>query len=155
MELTDKYCAITAINLAFLLQDANAASCPNSKGTARAQIAPQVTALRALEHEASDRVKGLDTRPFDVLRDEVKKVAAVIADPAALAREDELKSCPNAPPPARKLCADAAHDLTDILEKHVASAKPDYDKPRYAATVADCEKAMDLKPLQTLLRGNE
>jgi len=155
MYFADKYCVITAIYLSFLSQDASAASCPASKNAGRAQIAPQVTALRRLEQEASDRVKGLDTRPFDVLRDEVKKVAAIIADPAALAREDELKSCRNAPLPVRKLCADAAQGLTDILEQHVASAKPDYDRPRYAATIADCEKAMDLKSLQTLLRGNE
>lgn len=154
MHSTDKYCALTVIYLALLPQDTNAANCPG-KGAGRAPIASQVTALRRLEQEASDRVKGLDTRPFDVLRDEVKQVAAVIADPAALAREDELKSCRNPPPPVRRLCADAAQGLTDILDKHVASAKPDYDRPRYAATIADCEKAMGLKPLQTLLRGND
>jgi len=31
--------------------------------------------------------------------------------------------------------------------------KPDYDKPRFAATVGDCEKLMDLKPLKSVIRA--
>ena len=43
--------------------------------------------------------------------------------------------------------------LLEVLEKHVGDSKPDYDKPRYAAAMAECEKLMDLKPLSSAFRG--
>jgi hypothetical protein len=109
--------------------------------------------LQQLEHEASDRLKGLDSRPFEFLRDEARNVTALIADPAALEREEGLARCRNATRPIRKLCAAAAQLLVDILDKHVAGPKPDYDKPQYAAAIAECEKLMDLKPLKSAIRG--
>ena len=50
--------------------------------TARLAIKTQVAALQRTEHEASDRLKGFDSRPFEFLRDEAKKTTAVIGNPA-------------------------------------------------------------------------
>ena len=44
-----------------------AASCRGYRQDVRAAIKKQVEALRALERETADRLKGLDTRPFDYL----------------------------------------------------------------------------------------
>jgi hypothetical protein len=135
--------------------EARAASCPNFVRDAKQAIGKPVAALLRLEHEMSDRIKGLDSRPFEYLRDEVKKTADVISDPAALKREEEATECRNATRPIRKICADATALLVAIIEKHVAAAKPDYDKPQYAAAIAECEKLLGLKPLKTLIRGND
>ncbi len=51
--------------------------------------------------------------------------------------------------------AGSAQLLVDILEKHVAAAKPDYDKPQYAAAMAECETLLGLKPLETRIRASE
>jgi hypothetical protein len=137
------------------IPDANAASCRWFGREVRAAIKSHVAALQRSEHEASDRLKGLDSRPFELLRDEARKTAAVIGDAKALADEEDLKRCRNATHPIRKICAEAAQTLVDILDKYVASSKPDYDKPRYAATMAECEKLMDLKPLKSAIRGTD
>jgi hypothetical protein len=135
--------------------DANAVSCRWFGRDAQAAIKSHVAALQRFEHEAADRLKGLDSRPFEALRDEARRTAAIIGDPKALADEEELKRCRNATHPIRKICADAALMLTDILDKYAASPKPDYDKPRYAAAMAECEMLMDLKPLKSAIRGTE
>jgi len=144
-----------AICQSFLIYDANAASCSRFAREAQAAIKTHVAALQRTEHEASDRLKGLDSRPFDFLRDEAKKTAAIIGEPKTLADEEELKRCRNATRPIRKICAEAAQMLLDVLEKHVADAKAEYDKPRYAAAIGECEKLMDLKPLKSAIRGGD
>ena len=80
---------------------------------------------------------------------------AIIADPVALADEEDLKRCRNPTTPIRAICAGSAQLLVDVLEKHLATTRPDYDKPQYAAAIAECEKLMDLKPLKTVIRGTE
>jgi len=144
---------IAATCLSFLISGANAASCSRFAREAQAAIKTHVAALQRTEHEASDRLKGLDSRPFDFLRDEAKKTAAMIGEPKALADEEELKRCRNATRPIRKICAEAAQMLLDVLERHVADARAEYDKPRYAAAIGECEKLMDLKPLKSAVRG--
>jgi hypothetical protein len=135
--------------------DVSAQSCRWFSREAQAAFGKPMAKLQQLEHEASDRLKGLDSRPFELLRDEARNAAAIIADPAALKREEGLARCRNATQPIRKLCAAAAQLLVDILDKHVAAPKPDYDKPQYAAAIADCEKLMDLKPLKSAIRGTD
>ena len=137
------------------VSDTNAADCRWFGREAQAAIKSHVVALQRSEHEASDRLKGLDSRPFETLRDEARKTGAIIGDPKALADEEDLKRCRNATRPIRKICAEAAQMLIDIIEKYVANPKPDYDKPRYAEAIAECEKLMDLKPLKSAIRGNE
>lgn len=135
--------------------DAKAADCRWFGRDAQAAIKTHVATLQRLEHEASDRTKGLDTRPFDAIRDAAKKTTAIIADPAALKDEEGLERCRNWTTPIRKICAGAAQALVDILDKHVAAPKPDYDKPQYAAAMASCEKLMDLKSLKSVIRGTD
>ena len=139
----------------FLTHQSNAADCRWFARNAQTAIKTHVAALQRLEHEASDRTKGLDTRPFDVLRDEAKKTTAIIADPAALKDEEELERCRNLTVPIRKICAGSAQLLVDVLEKHVANPKPDYDRPQYAEAIVACEKLMDLKPLKSAIRGTD
>ena len=150
-----KYLFLPAIWLISLIHDGNAASCRWFAKDAQSAINRHVAAMQRYEHEASDRLKGLDTRPFEVLRDEAKKTAAIIGEPKALADEENLKRCRNATQPIRKICADATQLLVEILEKHAAESRPDYDKPRYAAAIAQCEKLMNLKPLKSAIRGTE
>lgn len=138
-----------------LIFDASAADCRWHGRNTRNAIATHVAALQRIEHEASDRIKGLDSRPFDFLLGEARKTMAIIAAPAALEDEKTLERCRNATRPIRKLCADAGQMLVDILDRHVASEKPEYDKPRYALLMAECAKAMDLKPLKSVIRATE
>jgi hypothetical protein len=135
--------------------EARAASCQDRARDAKLATGKPVVALLRLEHEASDRIKGLDSRPFEFLRDEAKKIAAVIAEPAALKRDEEATECRNAIPPVRKVCAGAAALFITIVEKHVAAVKPEYDKPQYVAAIAECEKLSGLKPLKSAIRGND
>jgi hypothetical protein len=139
----------------FMISDANAQNCKGFLQTARLAIGGEVAALRRIEHEASDRLKGLDSRPFEVLRDEARKTTAVIGNPGALKLEELLKGCRNWTVPVRRICADAGKMLADILDKHVAAAKPDYDRAAYAAAAKECERLMDVKPLASAIRGTE
>jgi hypothetical protein len=138
----------------FLVQHASAQDCPNYLQAARADIGKHVATMQRLEHEASDRLKGLDSRPFDFLVGEARKTAAIIADPA-LQGAGGSKECRDPTQPVRRICADAAQAWVEVLAKYVASLKPDVDKPRFAATVEDCEKLMNLKPLKSVIRGTD
>jgi hypothetical protein len=139
----------------FLVAHANGASCRDHVREAQKAFAKEVIQLRRYELEAADRLKGLDSRPFSFMRDEARKATAIIADPAKLKDEEALERCPAPAKPIRKICAASAQLLVAILEKHVASEKPDYDKPQYASAMAECETLIRLKPLETRLRGNE
>jgi hypothetical protein len=150
-----KYLFLPTLYMSCLTYDASAASCRWFAKDAQSAIKRHVAALQRYEHEASDRLKGLDSRPFEFLRDEAKKTAVLVAEPKAVADEEALKRCRNATQPIRKICADATLFLVEILEKHAADSKPDYDKPRYAAAMGECEKLMNLKPLKSAIRGTE
>jgi hypothetical protein len=148
-----EYLALLAACCLFLSQDANAQDCRGFLKAARKEIGSYVAALQRYEHEASDRLKGLDTRPFDLILADARKTVAIIDDPASLKREEGLDRCRNWTRPVRKICAEAARALVDVLVKYVADPKPDYDKARFADTMAECEKLMDLKPLPSAIRG--
>ena len=137
------------------MSDASAFGCKAPVAPRRTAIAADVATLRKLEHEASDRLKGLDTRPFAALRDEARKVAASIGPEVILKLEEELKRCRNRTYAIHTVCAVAANALADILDKYVATAKPDYDKAAYASTIKQCEGLMDLKPMASAIRGND
>jgi hypothetical protein len=148
-----KYPAWTTVCATLLISGANAADCRTYVRDVQKAIKTHVTALQRTEHEASDRLKGLDSRPFDFLLGEAKKAAAIIADPPALEDEKTLERCRPAVRPIRKPCAHAALMLVDILGKHLANEKPDNDRAQYASLVAECEKAMGLKPVQSVIRA--
>ena len=139
----------------FFVNDANTASCRNFGNEAKAAIGGHVAALRAHEREASDRLKGLDSRPFEFLLGEARKTATIIADPAALKLEEGLEQCRNEIRPVRRICAEAAHALVEVLEKYATTPTPDVDKPRFADTMEECEKLMGLKPLKSIIRGTD
>ena len=155
MRAAAKIVVLSGVCWAFLGIQANAADCRRFGRDAQEAIKTHVAALQRLEHEASDRTKGLDTRPFAVIRDEVRKAFAIVADPVALADEEDLKKCRNPTTPIRAICAGAAQLLVEVLEKYAANAQPDYDKAQYAAAIAECEKLMGLKPLKSPVRGTE
>jgi hypothetical protein len=139
--------------LVFFVQDASAEGCRNYLQAARADLGKHVAAMQRLEHEVSDRSKGLDSRPFSFLVGEGRKTAAIIADPAL--QGAGAKDCRDPSHPVRRICLDAAQAWVDVLAKYAANPKPDYDKPRFAATVEDCEKLMDLKPLKSVIRATD
>jgi hypothetical protein len=153
--LAGKCLASAAIYFILLTFGANAVTCQRLDREARSAIKIHVAALQRYEHEASDRLKGRDSRPFEFLRDEAKTIAAILGEPKALAGEEELNRCAGATGPIRKICNEAARMLVEILERHIADATPDYDRPRYAAAMAECEKFMDLKPLKSIIRGTD
>ena len=138
----------------FFVQDAAAQNCRNYLQAARADIGRHVAAMQRLEHEASDRSKGLDSRPFDFLASEARKTAAIIADPA-LQGAGGSRDCRDPAHPVRRICLDAAQAWVEVLAKYAANPKPDYDKRGFAAAVADCEKLMDLKPLKSVIRATD
>jgi hypothetical protein len=138
----------------FLIHDASAQDCPNYLQAARADIGKHVAAMQRTEHEASDRLKGLDSRPFDFLLGEARKTAAIMADPA-LQGAGGSRDCRDPAHPVRRICRDAAQAWVEVLEKYLVSPKPDYDKQRFAATVEDCEKLMDLKSLKSVIRATD
>jgi hypothetical protein len=146
---------ISNICVILLASEASAASCRNFVREAQAAFAKEVIQLRRYELEAADRLKGLDSRPFSFVRDEARKATAIIGDAGKLKDEEALARCPTATKPIRKICAGSAQLLLDILEKHVANATPDYDKPQYATAMAECETLLGLKPLTTRLRGTD
>ena len=149
-----KYLALIGLCWTLFAEHASAQECRNYLRAARADIGKHVAALQRLEHEASDRQKGLDSRPFDFLLGEARKTAAIITDPA-LQGAGGSKECRDPAQPVRRMCRDAAQAWVEVLEKYAASPKPGYDRQRFAATVEDCEKLMDLKPLKSLIRGTE
>jgi hypothetical protein len=148
-----KYLALAVCWGVLLTCYVNAADCRWFGREARAAIGGHVAALQRLEHEASDRLKGLDSRPYEFLVGEARRITAIIADPAALKDEEGLQRCRNLTRPLRKICAGAAQMLVDALDQHGASATPAYDKLQYAAAMAECEKAMGLKALKSSIRG--
>jgi len=78
-----------------------AASCRGYPQGVRAVLKKQVEALRALERETADRLKGLDTRPFDYLLSRARATAQVIADKDALAAEERSSASSRHSRPAR------------------------------------------------------
>ena len=129
-----------------------AISCRAYPAAVRASIKKHVETLRAVEHEATDRIKGLDTRPFDYLLGRVRATAAVIADKDALATERALGRCPESIPPARRICSEAAQALISLIEAQQTGAASAQSKQLYAQTMPQCERWMDLVPLSTVFR---
>ena len=152
-----------AVAFAVLLPfDAEAASCRGYPQGARAAIKKQVQALRSLEREAADRLKGLDTRLFDYLLDQTRAAAGVIGEKDALAAEQGLSRCPQSIPPVRRVCTEAAHALVSLIEQQAvasattqakdAEAKQAEAKQVYSRAMPQCERWMEFSPLVTVFR---
>jgi hypothetical protein len=150
-----KHLVLAICCAAIFASDASAADCRWFGRDAQKAIKVHIAALQRYELEASDRLKGLDSRPFDFLLGEARKTTAIIADARALEAEKELERCRNATQPIRAICAAAAAKLVEILDQYVKTEKPDYDKAAFAHAAGACEKFMDLKPLKSGIRGTE
>jgi hypothetical protein len=132
--------------------ETQAASCKGYGPEVRTAIKGHVETLRNLEREALDRLAGLDTRPFEFLVGEARRVAALINDPAALALEDDLERCRNWVPRLRRQCGATAQMLADIVAALAAPNAALAPRLDYAAAMTHCERAMGLVPIKTRLR---
>jgi hypothetical protein len=151
-----KSVALAAACSLFMMSGASAGlSCKGSLDPARSALAADVGALRTIEQEASDRAKGFDSRPFAVLRDEARRLAASIGPADILELEKTLRRCRNRTYPIHTVCAGAASALADLLDKYAATPKPDYDKAAFAGSMKECEWLMKLPPLKSAIRGTD
>ena len=143
-----------ALALAVLLPSSvEAASCRGYPQAIRVAIKKHVEALRALEQETADRIKGFDTRPFSYLLARARAAAASISDKDALAAEEALSQCPQAIPPVRRVCSQAAQALTSLIEEEETGAASAQSKQIYAQTMPRCEQWMNFAPLATVFRA--
>jgi hypothetical protein len=133
--------------------DASAASCRWYGRDIQAEIKRYVEALRMIEREATDRIAGLDTRPYDYLLKEARAATDVIADKDKLAEEDDLDRCRNHVPRVRRGCAAAAQALVRLIEEQAAGAATKETKTLYAQAMSQCERSMGLAPLKTAFRS--
>jgi hypothetical protein len=139
---------VFAVSISF---DAGAASCRGYPQGVRTAVKKQVEVLRAIEQEAADRLKGLDTRPFDYLLGRALATAQVISDQDALAEKD-LRRCREAIPPMRPVCAEAAQALVTLIEAHGIGAASSRSQQAYARAMPQCERWLDFAPLVTVFR---
>ena len=131
------------------------ASCRNYPPRAvLADIKARVEAMRRLEREAADRLVGLDTRPYEWLRDQARMAEEAIAVPALVAAEKEVaERCRIAVPPLRRDCAAAAAVLVRVVGELVAGAASDAARMAWAQAMPPCEQAVGLKPSDSALRA--
>jgi hypothetical protein len=117
-------------------------------------LKPRVEALRLIEREAADRLKGFDTRPFSYLVAQANSTANLIGETHALEEEDGLDRCPEPIPHARRVCATAALALAGLLDAQAAGAGRGILQQTYAQAIAACETLVGLPPLSTVWRGS-
>lgn len=155
--MTMRFLALLAVLAVFasLAVDVEAASCRGYPREVRSAIKKHVEALRALERETADRLKGLDTRTFDYLLGQARAVAGVIADKDALAAEEGLSRCRDSILPVRRVCAEAAQALAGLIEEQATGAANKTSKQHYAEAMPRCERWMEFAPLMTVFRTND
>jgi hypothetical protein len=114
----------------------------------------RVEAVRLLEREAADRLRGLDTRTYPFLAGEVRKAADAIAD--AKAAEDEaaaVAKCRNMVHPLRSICRGAVLALASAIdEQEQKDAVSKEARQAYGQGMAVCERLVGLAPLGTAWR---
>ena len=132
---------------------ADAASCRDYPAAAARALKPRIEAVRLIEREAADRVKGLDTRPYPYLVGQARAAADAIGEARALADEDELAKCPQALPHARRVCAIAARALAYALEEQSAGIGEQISRQIYGQAMAICEGFVNVAPLRTPFRA--
>jgi hypothetical protein len=148
-------CAGLALLAIFLITPAAAQSCRGYAAASVAALKPRIEALRLLEREAADRIKGLDTRSYEWLVEQARLAAEAIADAKALQIEDSLSRCRNFIPPVRRACAAAATGLVSVIEEQIAGGASKAARQAYADAAANCERLVRLMPLNTALRTTE
>jgi hypothetical protein len=131
---------------------AQVATCRGYAAIAVTAIKPRVEALRLIERETADRVKGLDTRPYEWLLEQARLVASAIADPAGLQFKASLNRCRNFIPATRRTCAAASRALVTVIEAQIAGGAPKAARQAYVDAITGCERLVRLMPLSTALR---
>ena len=129
-----------------------AAPCQNYPASVARALKPRIEALRLIEREAADRLKGLDTRPFSYLVAQANSAAGQIGEARALEQEDGLDRCPEAVPHVRRVCMSAALALADLLAQQATGIVSPISRQTYAQAIAICESLIGLPALQTLWR---
>jgi hypothetical protein len=148
--------ALAALAMLLAATDLSAAaSCVGYPALAARAIRSRVEALRLTEREASDRLIGLDTRPFPYLAGQARAAAAAIAEAKALQEEDELLRCPEPVPHVRRVCAMAALALAGAIEEQAGGGAISSSKRSYAEAMGICEGLVGLKSLPTGFRTSD
>ena len=131
-------------------------SCRNYPDSIRPSLRPRVDALRRLEREADDRLRGLDTRTYPFLAGEVRKQADLIADAKMLENEEAgAKPCRNAVPLVRAICRTAALAFAAAIDDEENGDANKDNRKAYGESMVTCERLMGLGPLNTPWRAGE
>src|SRR3954466_1508976 len=125
---------------------AQVATCRGYAAITAATIKPRVEALRSIERETADRIKGLDTRPYEWLLEQARLAASAIADARALQLDALLKRCRNFVPPTRRICAAASRALATVIEAQIAGGASKAARQAYVDAVSGCERLVRLMP---------
>jgi len=152
-----RFCIAAALAVAFAApadaQVSVVVTCRGYPEAARPQLKPKVDALRLLEREAADRLRGLDTRTYPFLAGEVSKTADLIGDAKAIEQEAAgVEKCRNAVEPVRAICRGAALALATAIEEQEKEAATKASRQAYGEAMARCEQLMGLQPLSTAWR---
>jgi len=123
----------------------------------RASLKTQAEAMRKIELETADRIRGLDTRPYDWLLGQARAAEKAIAVPAPLKAEDKLfERCRNAVRPVRRGCAAASAALVEVIDELATSGQARRESRQvYLQTMPLCERWLGLTPLESALRTME
>jgi hypothetical protein len=144
--------AVLVVSLTVYGGTAAAAPCRDYPTVAARAIKSRVEALRLIEREAADRLRGLDTRTFDYLAGQARAAAATIDDAKALQDEDGLGRCPEPVAHVRRVCGMAALALAAALAEQAGGAASAVLKQAYGEAMAICESFMGLAPLDSAFR---
>ena len=122
-----------------------------------ASLKAQVEAMRKIEIEVADRIRGLDTRPYPWLLEQARAAENAIAVPALMKAEDSLfERCRNAVRPVRRGCAAGAAALVEVLTELAATGEVRKESRHvYVQTMPLCERWLGLSPQQSGLRTEE
>jgi hypothetical protein len=142
--------------LAVVAAQAQPVSCRNYPDSIRPSLRPRVDALRRLEREADDRLRGLDTRTYPFLAGEVRKQADLIADAKMLENEEAgAKPCRNAVPLVRAICRTAALAFAAAIDDEEKGDANKDNRKAYGESMTTCERLMGLGPLNTPWRTGD
>jgi hypothetical protein len=144
--------AVLAVLLAVCGQAVAAAPCRDYPAVVVHALKPRVEALRLIEREAADRLRGLDTRTFDYLAGQARAAAATIDDAKALQDEDGLGHCPEPVAHVRRVCGIAALALAAVLDEQAAGGASAISKQAYGEAMAICESFTRSTPLSSVFR---
>ena len=146
--------ALTAVAAQVQSAQAQSALCRNYPDSVRPSLRPRVEALRRLEREADDRLRGLDTRTYPFLAGEARKVADLIADAKMLENEEAgAKPCRNLVPRVRAICRTAALAFAAAIDDEEKGDANKDNRKAYGGSMATCEHLMGLAPLNTPWRA--